>query len=76
MDQRTMKPLLVLAAVLAISLNLPAQFPPPVPLEKIQQATKRIEANLAQGPFKVEWDSLKEWFRNAKFGLYLALPIK
>jgi len=52
-----------------------AQFPPPVPPERIQEATRRVDETIASGPFKADWQSLKqhripEWFRDAKLGIY------
>ena len=55
--------------------SLLAQFPPPVPPERIHEATRRVDETIASGPFKADWQSLKqhripEWFRDAKLGIY------
>jgi alpha-L-fucosidase len=43
--------------------------------DKLAAATARVDALVARGPYKVQWESLKahkdaEWFRDAKFGIY------
>jgi alpha-L-fucosidase len=43
---------------------------------KIEDAIKRIDAVVAQGPFRASWESLEaykvpEWYKDAKFGIFI-----
>src|SRR3546814_14893747 len=44
---------------------------------KVEAKLNEIQAGIASGPFKSDWDSLREgyrtpdWFRDAKFGIFI-----
>src|SRR3546814_13986964 len=46
-------------------------------LAKVEAKLNEIQAGIASGPFKSDWDSLREgyrtpdWFRDAKFGIFI-----
>jgi alpha-L-fucosidase len=68
--------ILVIALIGWIGVHpLLAQFPLPVAPDTLQQENRRIDETIATGPYKADWQSLKqhripEWFRDAKLGIY------
>jgi alpha-L-fucosidase len=51
-------------------------LPEPVDVTDNREALARVEAVIAQGPFRADWSSLQEytpplWYEDAKFGIFL-----
>src|SRR3954453_23282478 len=67
-----MKKTLLLAALFATSVLCIAQDL----LQNVQRQLQSVDKTVADGPFRDDWDSLKQmkvpdWFRDAKFGIFI-----
>ncbi|NJC09957.1 alpha-L-fucosidase [Polymorphobacter fuscus] len=63
--------------VAALLAAMPAGATVPDYQAKVDAKLRAVQAGVAQGPFKPEWDALRqryrtpEWFRDAKFGIFI-----
>ncbi|MBC9032010.1 alpha-L-fucosidase [Sphingomonas sp. JC676] len=66
----------VSASMLALAVAVPATAQVPGYAAKVDKKLGEVQAGIAKGPFKANWDSLRayrtpEWFRDAKFGIFI-----
>ncbi|MGK6319520.1 alpha-L-fucosidase [Sphingomonas sp. DT-204] len=65
------------ASLLALAAAVPAAAEVPGYQAKVAAKLREVQTGVAQGPFKSDWDSLRqgyrtpEWFRDAKFGIFI-----
>jgi alpha-L-fucosidase len=65
-----------LAGMLALGLAVPAAADDAAYERRLREQLTQVEASIAEGRFKDEWESLRqfrhpEWFRDAKFGIFI-----
>ena len=69
--------LLLLAGAMAIAPSVAAQdYPMDYKAAPVEKQLAKVEKGAVRGPFKPDWESLKqfrvpEWFRDAKFGIFI-----